>query len=74
MVFEIFAGTLVALKALDVITVTWTFVVIICLALFAVEIRLSMQRKVMLDLIRDVARKADDVVDDLQYQIDNKQD
>jgi hypothetical protein len=33
-----------------------------------------MQRKVMLDLIRDVARKADDVVDDLQYQIDNKQD
>jgi len=74
MVFEVFVIALIALKAFALIDISWTFVMIVCLIIVTVEIRLHLHRKAMLTVINSVAKTADDVVDDLRYQISNKQD
>jgi hypothetical protein len=74
MILEIFGLALIALKAFALIKVTWTFVIIISLALVVVEVRLHLHRKAILTLINCIADTTDGVVDDLRYQISNKQD
>ena len=74
MILGLFVISLLALKALSVISVSWTVAIIISAALIAVDISFYFHKKHLLAVITRVADAADKVIDDLEYQIDNKED
>ena len=71
---EIFILALIALKALGLISISWTVVIVISLALILVKIRLYQNKKALLDGLLSGAKFVDDKLDDIEYRLDSKQD
>jgi hypothetical protein len=74
MILGIFVISLLALKAFSIISVSWTVAIIISAALIAVDISFYFHKKHLLAVIMRVADAADNVIGELEYQIDSKED
>ena len=74
MIIEIFILVLLLLKGFELISLSWTVAIVISLALIIVEIQIRQNNKALLNGFMMGAGVIDDRIDDIEYQLDSKQD
>ncbi len=68
-VLEIFVISLIGLKWLGIINISWSMVTIISIALILVEIRIYQMKKSHIDSLLGVAKTADNKLDSFDFRL-----